>query len=89
MEPTSQTCSIKFLDDTSKIKYSNQTYDHEKNAYVFDTMILMFNTLSLNFTLDITCTAVKVPIYNELPPYSLLDYNSNYHLRIDVEPFPC
>jgi hypothetical protein len=53
-------------------------------------MILSFEIdYNDTFILDISCSAIKIPIYNQLPPYQISDYNSNYHLQVEVEPFPC
>jgi hypothetical protein len=65
-------CKITFIDSSSKILTDSNVFDSESSSYNFDTMVLMFALEQENiFTLDITCSAVKVSFYNTVPPYEL------------------
>ena len=55
-------------------------------------MIITFdpdNSASSYLQLEITCDSIKIPIFQEEPPYLLLDYFTDYRLRINLQTFPC
>jgi hypothetical protein len=65
-------CNIQFMDSGSSIEIGRKVYDSETSSYNFDSMILIFALEKENiFTIDITCSAVKVPFYDTVPPYQL------------------
>jgi hypothetical protein len=65
-------CNIQFIDSGSSIEIVRLVYNSESLSYNFDSMILIFALEKENiFTLDITCSAVKVPFYETVPPYQL------------------
>ncbi|CAD8067418.1 unnamed protein product [Paramecium sonneborni] len=39
--------------------------------------------------LEIMCDSVKIPIFDDQPPYLLNDYQTNYGLRVNLQTYPC
>ncbi|CAD8099472.1 unnamed protein product [Paramecium primaurelia] len=62
-----------------------QTYNLDDLIVYFDNSVPQEIVLQLQFT----CNSIKVPIYNTQYPYEIIDYHSNYKLRVNVKTYEC
>ncbi|CAD8125569.1 unnamed protein product [Paramecium sonneborni] len=72
--------------------YSEVYYNTTSQDYNLDNMIIYFDpdySSQGYLQLEIICNSIKIPQFQEISPYQLLDYFTNYRLRIDLQTFPC
>ncbi|CAD8146912.1 unnamed protein product [Paramecium pentaurelia] len=67
-------------------------FDISSNSFNFDNLLIYFDPYlqeQIFLQLKFQCTSIKIPIYNQQPPYNVLSYNKNYALYLNVRTIPC
>ncbi|CAD8143908.1 unnamed protein product [Paramecium octaurelia] len=72
--------------------YSATFFDESNNSFNFDNLQIYFDPFlqdNLFLQLKFQCSSIKIPIYNQQPPYNVLSYNKNYALYLNLKTIPC
>ncbi|CAD8168810.1 unnamed protein product [Paramecium pentaurelia] len=67
-------------------------FNKTSQDYNLDSMIINFDpdySSQDYLQLEIMCDSVKIPIFDDKPPYLLKNYFTNYKLRVNLQTFPC
>ncbi|CAD8131161.1 unnamed protein product [Paramecium sonneborni] len=67
-------------------------FDEQSGDYNLDNLIIYFNPTydqDIVLRLQIQCSSVYVPLYENNPPFQIYDYVTNYSLQVDIRTFPC
>ncbi|CAK69568.1 unnamed protein product (macronuclear) [Paramecium tetraurelia] len=71
--------------------YNRKDFDQETQDYNLDDLIIYYGTENdqSNLILQVSCNSVQIPIYEDIFPYQIMDYNSKYQLILYIHTYPC
>ncbi|CAD8124667.1 unnamed protein product [Paramecium sonneborni] len=95
----SRRINISEKEDENQQKFTNNYtsirkiyYNTSTQNYNLDEMIIYFDNQSpeeIVLQLQIMCNSIKVPIYSNQYPFEIIDYHSNYMLRVNIKTYDC
>ncbi|CAD8189351.1 unnamed protein product [Paramecium pentaurelia] len=68
------------------------SFNQVTQSYNLDDLIVYFDNSvpkEIVLQLQFSCNSIKVPIYNTQYPYQVIDYHSNYKLRVNIKTYQC
>ncbi|CAD8121080.1 unnamed protein product [Paramecium sonneborni] len=74
------------------ISLTEVEFNTTSQDYNLDTLIVNFDpdqSQENYLQLEIMCNSIKIPIFDNQPPYLLKNYETNYKLRVNLQTFPC